>query len=97
MPIGPTADSDWLRVVPWGMRRALNYINQHYNAPWIIITENGVDVPGEGLMPLEQALNDTFRVNYYSAYLDNVAKAMNEDSVSVLGYFAWSLMVCKIS
>ena len=93
VPIGPVADSDWLYVVPWGIRKLLNYIHNTYNSPWIMITENGVDVPNEGSMPIAQALNDTFRVNYYSSYLDNVAKAMNEDSVSIMGYFAWSLLV----
>ncbi len=87
------ADSSWLYVVPWGIRKLLNYIHTRYSAPWIMITENGVDVPNESAMPLAQALNDTFRVNYYSSYLDNIAKAMNEDSVSVMGYFAWSLLV----
>jgi beta-glucosidase len=92
VPIGPMADSDWLYVVPWGIRKLLNYINDRYDSPWIMITENGVDVPNEGSMPIAQAINDTFRVNYYSSYLDNISKAMHEDSVSVMGYFAWSLL-----
>jgi beta-glucosidase/6-phospho-beta-glucosidase/beta-galactosidase len=91
------ADSDWLYVVPWGIRKLLNYINDRYDSPWIMITENGVDVPNEGSMPIAQAINDTFRVNYYSSYLDNISKAMHEDSVSVMGYFAWSLLVRKRS
>jgi beta-glucosidase len=58
----------------------------------IFITENGCDAPGESQMSLQEALNDTFRVNYYSDYLDNVMKAIDE-GVNVQAYFAWSLMV----
>lgn len=54
-----------------------------------------VDAPGETELPLEEALNDTFRVNYYSSYLDSVMKAIDE-GVKVEGYFAWSLMVFLI-
>jgi beta-glucosidase len=93
VPIGPRADSDWLYVVPWGIRKLLNYIHNTYKAPWIMITENGVDVPNESSMPVAQALNDTFRIDYYSSYLENVAAAMNDDGVSIMGYYAWSLLV----
>jgi len=88
--IGPMADSDWLWVVPWGMRKLLNWVYERYQMP-IIITENGVDVPGESSMPLSQALNDTFRVNYLRDYTENVFLAM-ADGVKVHGYFCWSLM-----
>jgi beta-glucosidase len=57
-----------------------------------IVTENGVDVPGESEMSLELALNDTFRISYYSDYLANVKLAIEEDGVDVRGYFAWSLL-----
>ena len=28
----PTSGSDWLRVVPWGMRSVLKYIDETYNS-----------------------------------------------------------------
>ena len=34
-------------------------------APIMYITENGVDVPLENEIPMELALNDRFRVEYY--------------------------------
>ena len=65
VPIGEKADSDWLYVVPWGMRRLLNYVNKRYHHPAIYITENGVDVPNENAIPFPQVLEDNFRINYY--------------------------------
>ena len=48
-----------------GMQPLLQYIDSHYKHPIIYITENGCDVPGESQMELQEALNDTFRINYY--------------------------------
>lgn len=90
--IGPQGDSSWFYVVPWGMRGLLNYIWKKYNHPEIYITENGVDIPHESFMPLNEALNDTFRVNFYRDYLSEVDKAINLDGVKVRGYMAWSLL-----
>jgi len=42
--------------------------------------------------PIEEALEDTFRVNYYREYLKEVSKAIYDNGVNVKGYFAWSLM-----
>lgn len=73
-PIGPQAASPWLQVVPEGIRYNLQYIAQRYatvqpsykgRGPPIFVTENGCDVPGETQMPLGEALNDTFRVDFY--------------------------------
>jgi len=90
-PIGPPADSSWLFVVPEGIYNILKWISDRYDYPPIFITENGVDVPGESSMSLADALNDTFRVNFYSGYIDNVMRAVSE-GVDVRAYFAWSLM-----
>lgn len=89
--IGPQAASDWLNVVPSGMHDILHWISNRYSNPPILITENGVDVPDESTMPMEQALHDTFRIDYYSSYVDSVKTAMRE-GVDVRGYFAWSLL-----
>eukprot|EP01120_Amphizonella_sp_Union-15-10_P010829 TRINITY_DN4485_c0_g1_i4.p1 TRINITY_DN4485_c0_g1~~TRINITY_DN4485_c0_g1_i4.p1 ORF type:complete len:260 (-),score=22.85 TRINITY_DN4485_c0_g1_i4:26-805(-) len=92
--IGPVADSDWLYIVPWGIEKLLLWIYHRYGITKnleIWITENGVDVMNESLMPIPEALNDTVRVNYYKDYLLYVLSAMDND-VNVVGYFAWSLM-----
>eukprot|EP01121_Diplochlamys_sp_Union-15-3_P018188 TRINITY_DN6580_c0_g2_i3.p1 TRINITY_DN6580_c0_g2~~TRINITY_DN6580_c0_g2_i3.p1 ORF type:complete len:386 (-),score=61.59 TRINITY_DN6580_c0_g2_i3:369-1499(-) len=41
--IGPISDSDWRRIVPWGIRKLLIWIHQQYNRE-IWTTGNGVDV-----------------------------------------------------
>ncbi|KAG6863950.1 Beta-glucosidase 1B [Blastosporella zonata] len=53
------------------------------------ITENGFAVKGENDMPLDQALIDTDRVNYFRGEVDNLLAAVNEDGVDVRSYFAW--------
>lgn len=90
--IGPIADSEWLNVVPEGIHDVLVWLKDRYGNPDIYITENGVDVPGESDLPLQEALNDTFRVDFYRDYLHHVMKAKELNDVNVVGYFAWSLM-----
>jgi beta-glucosidase len=69
-PVGPVAQSSWLNVYPEGMRGLLNWISNRYNNTKIYVFENGVSVPGENDMPLEEALNDTFRLNFYKDYIN---------------------------
>ncbi|KAK6136365.1 hypothetical protein DH2020_029895 [Rehmannia glutinosa] len=38
--IGEKAASSWLYMVPWGLRKLLNYIAMRYNNPPVYITEN---------------------------------------------------------
>mmetsp|Transcript_83125 Transcript_83125/g.238817 ORF Transcript_83125/g.238817 Transcript_83125/m.238817 type:complete len:509 (-) Transcript_83125:308-1834(-) len=90
--IGPQADSPWLHVVPVGIRKHLEYVNQRYKPDGIIVTENGCDVPNEDSMPLGQALKDSFRVNFFRSYLAEAAKAVRESGVPLKGYIAWSLL-----
>ncbi|XP_013194730.1 myrosinase 1 [Amyelois transitella] len=78
------SSSSWLKVVPSGFRRLLNYITKKYPGYPIIVTENGyADYSG---------LDDTARVSYYSHYLNALLHAIHEDHSNVSGYFAWSLM-----
>ena len=69
---GPMADSAWLTVAPWGIRSMINHVYSRYSPAYILITENGVDVPGEGPMSAAEAVEDTFRQDFYLQYLDNV-------------------------
>ncbi|OAP04238.1 hypothetical protein AXX17_AT3G19130 [Arabidopsis thaliana] len=88
-PIGPRAHSEWLYNVPWGMYKALMYIKERYGNPTMILSENGMDDPGN--ITLTQGLNDTTRVKYYRDYLVQLKKAV-DDGANLTGYFAWSLL-----
>ncbi|XP_064612088.1 cytosolic beta-glucosidase-like [Liolophura sinensis] len=76
---------DWLKSVPVGIRKLLNWVKSQYNNPLVYITENGVDDPtGE--------LDDQFRVGYIRNYTNEVLKAIRLDSCNVKGYTVWTLM-----
>ena len=88
--IGEAADSPWLLVVPWGLRKLLIWLHDRYKLP-ILITENGVDVPNESYLPLKKALSDDYRIDYLQRYIHQMELAM-DSGVQVKGYFAWSLL-----
>ncbi|XP_077992282.1 lactase/phlorizin hydrolase-like, partial [Glandiceps talaboti] len=82
----PTSPSGWLRPVPWGLRKLLNWLKAEYNDPIIVVTENGISTEDT------DDLADDSRITFYTAYIDEVLKAIKLDDVNVQGYFAWSLM-----
>ncbi|KAL6909524.1 hypothetical protein ACP4OV_001805 [Aristida adscensionis] len=88
-PIGPPANSNWLLIVPTGMYGCVNYIKQKYGNPTVVITENGMDQPGN--LTREQYLHDATRVQFYRDYLTELKRAI-DDGANVAGYFAWSLL-----
>ena len=83
-PDWPKSATFWLRVVPWGLRKLLNWIKNEYNNPEMLITENGVSDKGE--------MDDTCRIDYLQAHINQVLKAIKLDNCNVTGYMAWSLM-----
>ncbi|KAF6158079.1 hypothetical protein GIB67_014873 [Kingdonia uniflora] len=89
VPIGQKAYSYWLYDVPWGMYKALTYVKERYGNPIVILSENGMDDPGNVTLP--KGLHDTMRINFYKDYLINMKKAIDEGA-KVTGYFAWSLL-----
>ncbi|KAI9101567.1 hypothetical protein K1719_023811 [Acacia pycnantha] len=89
VPVGPRAHSYWLYNVPWGMYKALMYVKERYGNPTMILSENGMDDPGN--VTLAKGLHDTTRINYYKGYLTQLKKAADEGA-NVVGYFAWSLL-----
>jgi beta-glucosidase len=90
--IGPETQSFWLRPNPQGFRDLLNWLSKRYNYPKIYCTENGTSLKGENDLPIEQILEDDFRVEYFRGYIDALAKAVSVDGVNVRAYLAWSLM-----
>ncbi|GLV37189.1 uncharacterized protein CBL_01981 [Carabus blaptoides fortunei] len=79
----PSSAASWLKVVPSGFKKVLNWIKNEYSNPEIYITENGYADTGE--------LNDVNRVNYYEQYLQALLEAIHEDGCNIKGYAAWSL------
>nr|CAD7458315.1 unnamed protein product [Timema tahoe] len=75
--------ASWLKIVPWGIRKQLNWIKDQYGNPPLLITENGYADYGD--------LSDTNRIIYYASYLDQVLSAIHTDNCNVIGYTAWSL------
>ncbi|KAH9292099.1 hypothetical protein KI387_042714, partial [Taxus chinensis] len=90
--IGDPGPTLWLYIVPWGLRKLMNYIKQRYNNPLVIITENGTAEKDEPLLPLPAKLEDQKRIKYHHDYLSNLSAAIIEDGCNVQGYFAWSLL-----
>lgn len=88
---GPVSGVTWLQVAPDGFRKLLNWVWQRYRLP-VVVTENGCPCPGEANMPRAEALQDDFRISYLGLYLDAISRAIYDDGVPVLGYYAWSLM-----
>ncbi|CAL9158419.1 beta-glucosidase 25-like isoform X1 [Musa acuminata AAA Group] len=88
--IGERAASGWLHIVPWGIRKLMNYIKENYENPLVIITENGMDDPN--FTNLDIALKDEKRIRYHADYLSNLQAAIREDGCNVHGYFVWSLL-----
>uniref|UniRef100_H2YEU9 Beta-glucosidase n=1 Tax=Ciona savignyi TaxID=51511 RepID=H2YEU9_CIOSA len=85
--------SEWLFIVPTGLRKLLNYISKTYGDPSIIITENGcstkhsVNNPGD-----TKQLEDEQRCRFITSYLNEALKAHLLDGVDLRGYFLWTLM-----
>ncbi|XP_012581092.1 PREDICTED: lactase-phlorizin hydrolase [Condylura cristata] len=81
--------SPWIRVVPWGIRRLLQFVSLEYTRGKVPIYLAGNGMPtGES----EDLFDDSFRVNYLNQYINEVLKAVKKDSVDVRSYIARSLI-----
>ncbi|OJT04042.1 Beta-glucosidase 1B [Trametes pubescens] len=89
--LGTQAHCAWLQDYPEGFRQLLNYLWKRYKHP-IYVTENGFAVKDENSMPVEQAIADNDRVQYFKGNTDALLAARNEDGVDLRAYFAWSLL-----
>uniref|UniRef100_A0A3Q3LJZ9 Klotho beta n=1 Tax=Mastacembelus armatus TaxID=205130 RepID=A0A3Q3LJZ9_9TELE len=71
-------------LVPWGLRKILNWVSQRYGKDLpIIVTASGVDdqAPAE----------DKFRQHYLRSYLQEALKAHQLDGVNLQGFYVWKL------
>ncbi|XP_075140642.1 lactase/phlorizin hydrolase [Leptodactylus fuscus] len=88
-PSWPSTASPWLYVVPWGLRRLLNFVKEEYvkGGRPIYITGNGMPTPNTGEM-----FSDNARVDYLTAYINEALKAVKTDNVVVSAYIVRSLL-----
>ncbi|KAH9851024.1 beta-glucosidase 1B [Lenzites betulinus] len=89
--LGTQAHCAWLQDYPEGFRQLLNYLWTRYQRP-IYVTENGFAVKDENSMPIEEAIADHDRVQYFKGNTEAILVARNEDGVDIRAYFAWSLL-----
>ncbi|TDL27833.1 glycoside hydrolase family 1 protein [Rickenella mellea] len=89
--LGTQAHCAWLQDYPEGFRALLNYLWNRYKLP-IFVTENGFAVKDENSMPLEEALQDHDRVEYFRGATQALMSAVMEDGVDVRSYFPWSFL-----
>ncbi|KAH6869679.1 putative beta-glucosidase [Thelonectria olida] len=89
--IGPESGLYYMRPNPQGMRKLLKWITDNYG-PKIYIVENGTSIKGENDLPISEAVEDTFRCEFYRSHIESVVKARIEDGVNVMAYMAWSLL-----
>ncbi|XP_029081480.1 lactase-phlorizin hydrolase [Monodon monoceros] len=88
-PAWPQTESPWIRVVPWGIRRLLQFVSLEYTRGKVPIYLAGNGMPiGES----EDLINDSLRIDYFNQYINEVLKAVKEDSVDVQSYIARSLI-----
>jgi len=85
-PSWPESASSWLKMVPWGFRKLLNWIKNTYGNPELLVTENGFSDSDR------VGLNDTMRTEYFRLYINNMLKASQLDGCNVTAYTAWSLL-----
>ncbi|MCB0706473.1 MAG: beta-glucosidase [Saprospiraceae bacterium] len=75
-------------IVPWGFQKLLEWIDQRYDHPEIIVTENGCSFDHE---VVGGQVNDQERIDFYKGYLAACQAAIS-NGANVKGYFAWSFM-----
>ncbi|KAK5918081.1 hypothetical protein CgunFtcFv8_002878 [Champsocephalus gunnari] len=81
-------DTTWIMsprpVVPWGLRKALNWVTEHYRDVPVYVMANGVQED-------PARFKDSLRVYYLYNYINEALKAYTLDGVNLKGYFAYAL------
>ncbi|XP_061595374.1 klotho-like isoform X1 [Cololabis saira] len=81
-------DTTWIMsprpVVPWGLRKALNWVKEHYSKVPVYVMANGVQED-------PARFKDSLRVYYLYNYINEALKAYTLDGVNLQGYFAYAL------
>jgi beta-glucosidase len=83
----PRTMMDW-PITPEVLYWSTKWNYERYKLP-MIISENGL--AATDWVQADGAVHDAHRIDFYSAYLKQLKRAMNE-GVDMIGYYAWSLM-----
>lgn len=90
-----SVDPSWVQtdmvwsIVPWGLRKTLNWISKRYKNIPVYVTENGCSC----LEPdVEASKNDIMRQDFLRDYTAECLKARDIDGVDLRGYFCWTLL-----
>jgi beta-glucosidase len=75
-------------IVPWGCRNLLHWIDQRYDHPPVVITENGCALDDK---VVDGKVDDQARIDFVRGYLSEIHAAMKQ-GVDLRGYFLWSFM-----
>ncbi|KAL5983752.1 hypothetical protein ACLOJK_017843 [Asimina triloba] len=88
-PIPPIRTPCW----PSGFQWLLEYFKDHYGNTPVYIQENGPHQTGAAgrSFPYNETLHDVRRIEYISAYIDAMLKAIR-NGANVKGYFVWSFL-----
>ena len=84
----PHTTMGW-EIYPEGLHEIVMSVHRDYDAPEIVITENGI-VQEDQVDP-DGRIRDTYRRDYLAAHLDQVSRAI-ADGAKVRGYCCWSLL-----
>ncbi|ENE9348179.1 6-phospho-beta-glucosidase [Vibrio fluvialis] len=89
-PYLPASDWGW-QIDPDGLRFALSELYERYQKP-IFIVENGLGAVDQ--VESDGTINDDYRINYLSAHIQAVKRAISYDGVEVMGYTPWGCIDC---
>ncbi len=89
-----SADESWEKtdmgwsIVPWGCRKLLEWVDERYGHPEIILTENGCAAKDE---MVNGEVNDHDRIDFLKEYMTECHQAIS-NGVKLKGYFVWSFL-----
>ncbi|MBR2526938.1 MAG: 6-phospho-beta-glucosidase [Blautia sp.] len=79
--------SDWgWAIDPVGLRYALNILYERYEKP-LFIVENGLGAYDR--LEADQTCDDSYRIAYLRAHIEQMKKAVEHDGVELMGYTPW--------
>ena len=79
--------SEWgWQIDPEGLRISLNYLYDRYHKP-LFVVENGLGAIDK--LEDDGRIHDPYRIEYLRNHIREMAKAVNEDGVNLIGYTPW--------